>query len=68
MGQKMAHLLSSLQPVGPASSPAHRVTRVVVVGGAGLAALLLAGALILWLRYGTTVFFEMVVSGFAACF
>jgi hypothetical protein len=68
MSQKMAHPLSSLQPIGPASSPAHRVTRAVVVGGAGLAALLLAGALVLWLRYGTTVFFEMVVSGFAACF
>jgi hypothetical protein len=36
---------------------------------AGLAAVaLLAGALVLWARYGTAVFFEMLVSGFEACF
>jgi hypothetical protein len=39
-----------------------------VVGGAGLGVLLLVAALILWAHYGTAVFFEMIASGFAACF
>jgi hypothetical protein len=64
----MAHPLSTSQPVEPVFSPAHRLTRLVVVGGTGLGALLLFAALVLWLRYGTTVFFEMIASGFAACF
>ena len=64
----MAHPLSTSQPVEPVLSPAHRLTRLVVVGGTGLGALLLFAALVLWLRYGTTVFFEMITSGFAACF
>ena len=29
---------------------------------------LLLGALVLWFHYGTAVFFEMIVSGIAACF
>lgn len=35
---------------------------------AGFAGLILAGTVALWAHYGTTVFFEMVRSGFAACF
>ena len=41
---------------------------VIMVAGAGLAAALLMGALGLWFHYGTAVFFEMIASGFAACF
>ena len=37
-------------------------------GGAALGAILLLGALALWFHYGTAVFFEMIASGFAACF
>ncbi len=29
---------------------------------------LLAGSLALWAHYGTAVFFEMIRTGFAACF
>jgi hypothetical protein len=43
-------------------------------GGAGLVAalavvcaVLLAGAAVLWIHYGTAVFFEMIASGIAAC-
>lgn len=31
-------------------------------------ALLLIAAVALWARYGTTVFFEMIAAGIAACF
>jgi hypothetical protein len=34
----------------------------------GLAAVLLLAALLLWSRYGTAVFFEMIAAGIAACF
>ncbi len=34
----------------------------------GLAAVLLVAALLLWASYGTTVFFEMIAAGIAACF
>ena len=50
-------------PLGP-----RRVAPAIVVAGAGLAAVLLLGALVLWFHYGTAVFFEMIASGFAACF
>jgi len=36
-----------------------------VVAGAGFAAALLLGALVLWYHYGTAVFFEMIASGIA---
>ena len=34
----------------------------------GLGAVLLIAALLLWSRYGTAVFFEMIAAGIAACF
>jgi hypothetical protein len=36
----------------------------VAVGAAGA----LLGAVLLWAHYGTTVFFETIRAGFAACF
>jgi hypothetical protein len=60
----MAHPLSTPQTLGPPS----RVARAVVVGGAALGVILLLAAAVLWLHYGSTVFFEMIASGFAACF
>jgi hypothetical protein len=62
----MAHLVSS--PLTRTSEPANRLTRAVAVGGAGLAAVLLLTGLVLWAHYGSAVFFEMIASGFAACF
>ena len=41
---------------------------VVAVGGAAIAAAMLCAAAVLWIRYGTAVFFEMIASGLAACF
>jgi hypothetical protein len=48
--------------------PARKLPAVMMVAGAALAAALLMGALGLWFHYGTAVFFEMIASGFAACF
>ena len=46
----------------------RRAAPAIVLVGAGLGAALLLGALVLWFRYGTAVFFEMIASGIAACF
>jgi hypothetical protein len=35
---------------------------------AGAAGMALAAAIALWAHYGTTVFFEMIAAGIAACF
>jgi hypothetical protein len=64
----MAHIVSTPQPVTRASGSANRPARAVAMGGAALGTLLLLAAVILWARYGTAVFFEMIASGFAACF
>jgi hypothetical protein len=39
-----------------------------LVAAAGVIALLLAGTVLLWAHYGTTVFFETIRAGFVACF
>ena len=65
----MAQLLSTSQAFQRTSGPA-RLARAVVIGGValGVLLLLLLAAAALWLHYGSTVFFEMIASGFAACF
>jgi hypothetical protein len=35
---------------------------------AGVVGLLLAGTVALWAHYGSAVFYEMILSGIAACF
>jgi hypothetical protein len=40
----------------------------IIAGSAVLVAALLLGASVLWIHYGTAVFFEMIRSGIAACF
>jgi hypothetical protein len=39
----------------------------IVWAGAGIGALS-AAAVLLWARYGSAVFFEMIVAGLASCF
>jgi hypothetical protein len=46
--------------------PARRTPLVLAVAIA--AAALLIAASLLWVSYGTTVFFEMLAAGIAACF
>jgi hypothetical protein len=41
--------------------------RPAIWAAAGVGALMAATSL-LWAHYGSTVFFEMIVAGFAACF
>jgi hypothetical protein len=51
----------------PARRPSGVAFAIVVGGGVLVAAMLLAAA-VLWIQYGTAVFFEMIASGLAACF
>jgi hypothetical protein len=48
--------------------PPRKAASALVLAAAGIGVALLLGALVLWFRYGTAVFFEMIASGFAACF
>jgi hypothetical protein len=41
--------------------------RSAVWAGAGVGALM-AAAVLLWVHYGSAVFFEMIAAGFASCF
>jgi hypothetical protein len=61
----MAQPLSS-HDVMPSTRPAARAA--LLWGGIVLATIALLAALVLWFHYGTTVFFEMIAAGFAACF
>ncbi|MDA9495676.1 hypothetical protein [Bradyrhizobium sp. CCBAU 11361] len=62
------------QPVRPAhplqdnSSTAGRTPSVLLLAGTGVGGLVVIGALALWFHYGTQVFFEMIRTGFFACF
>jgi len=42
--------------------------RPLMLLAAGVAGALVAAALALWAYYGTSVFYEMILNGFAACF
>ena len=64
----MAQPVSTQQDMPSVLPPVRRVAPAIVVAGAGLGAVLLLGALVLWFHYGTAVFFEMIASGIAACF
>jgi hypothetical protein len=64
----MALPLSTPQPLMLTSPPVNRLARAVVTGGAGLGVVLLLAAAVLWVYFGPAVFFEMIASGFAACF
>jgi hypothetical protein len=49
------------------ASASRAVPRALVIG-AGVFGVMVAAALALWVHYGTTVFFEMIRAGIAACF
>jgi hypothetical protein len=52
----------------PTRRPMGGVAFGIVVGSGVLAVAILLGAAVLWVHYGTAVFFEMIASGIAACF
>jgi hypothetical protein len=66
-----AAYLNGMQTLRPSEASevlsARRVPLVLATAIAVAAALLIAASL-LWVSYGTTVFFEMLASGIAACF
>jgi hypothetical protein len=44
------------------------VTSWLPLAAGSLVALALGGTVLLWAHYGTTIFFETIRAGFAACF
>jgi hypothetical protein len=65
---RMAEPIFADQDVTAVSAPPRRARAIAAAGAAALGAALLLSAVVLWFRYGTAVFFEMIASGFAACF
>lgn len=63
-------LQSQAAPPSPTSEAVPSAGRmpVAVIVALAVVAVLLAGASALWVHYGTTVFFEIIASGIAACF
>ncbi|HLZ06283.1 MAG TPA: hypothetical protein VKR55_29545 [Bradyrhizobium sp.] len=64
----MAQPLPTLKPDFASSRRGDGVRSALIWGGTGLSAALLAAAAVLWFRYGTAVFFEIIAAGFANCF
>jgi len=52
----------------PTRRPLGGVAFGIIAGSAVVVAAILLGAAVLWIHYGTAVFFEMITSGIAACF
>jgi hypothetical protein len=66
--ESMARPIPALNGMLSASQPKTRVASAIVWGAAVLGALAVAAAAVLWIYYGTAVFFEMIAAGIAACF
>jgi hypothetical protein len=64
----MAQPLHSAHPTSDNSPTAGRAPSVLLLAGASAAGLAVFASLALWFHYGTQVFFEMIRTGFAACF
>jgi hypothetical protein len=64
----MVQPISTPSGMMPAARRQGRVASAIVWGAAGLGALAVLGAAVLWFQYGTTVFFEMIAAGISSCF
>jgi len=53
--------------IAPQTVSSGQMARSLLAAGA-FAVLALAGTVLLWAHYGTTVFFETIRAGFSACF
>jgi hypothetical protein len=62
-----AYLVSMGKAVSIGVPNERRRSHFALMTAAGVAGLLLASAFALWAHYGTAVFYEMIVSGIAAC-
>jgi hypothetical protein len=47
--------------------PVSRIPRPVAMGLTALGVLLIAGTLLMWMHYGTAVFYEIIVAGISMC-
>jgi hypothetical protein len=63
-----AHQGSVRTSAVPMRRPLGGVAFGIIAGSAVFVAATLVGASVLWIHYGTAVFFEMITSGIAACF
>jgi hypothetical protein len=45
-----------------------RFPRLLLLTAVAVSGLLLTAALVMWVHYGTAVFYEMILAGIAACF
>ena len=63
-----AHQVPVPEAAATTRRPMSGVAFGIIVGSVVLAAAILLGASVLWIHYGTAVFFEMIASGIAACF
>jgi len=61
-GRKMSGM-SEIQ-----SPPSGHPSRAALLASSTAAGLVLAATIALWVHYGTAVFYEMILSGIAACF
>ena len=59
--------LSAPQEI-PSVSAGRRLATGPAIAAGGTAVALVAGAVTLWVQYGTAVFFETIAAGFQACF
>jgi hypothetical protein len=62
------HQASVEESAAPAPRPLGGLAFGITAGSVVLVAAILLGASVLWIHYGTAVFFEMITSGIAACF
>jgi hypothetical protein len=63
-----AHQGSIQESAAPTRRPLGGVAFGIIAGSAVLVATVVLGASVLWIQYGTAVFFEMIASGISACF
>lgn len=45
-----------------------RFPRLLLIAAGATVGMLLALALVMWVHYGTALFYEMILAGLAACF
>jgi hypothetical protein len=64
----MARPVSAPNGMLNAPPPKARAASLIVWSAAALGALAVVAAGVLWIYYGTTVFFEMIAAGIAVCF
>lgn len=64
----MARPVSAANGMLSAPPPKARAASAIVWSAAALGTLAVIAAGALWMYYGTTVFFEMITAGIAACF